>query len=93
MATKPTKKRIRLYGIRAGENPVLPRQRPKSDDRYHTNRWHKASSTFRAAHPLCAECLKKGIYTPSKVVDHIVPVAICQDFWDESNWRYAKPVI
>ncbi len=87
MTTKPKKKRIRLYGMNAGVDPSKPRQRPKSDSRYHTNRWHKASAAFRAEHPLCEECLRKGIYTPSKVVDHIVPVAICKDFWDESNWQ------
>ena len=24
---------------------------------------------------------------PSEVVDHIVPVALCDDFWDRSNWQ------
>ena len=35
---------------------------------------------------LCEECLKKGLYVPSEVVDHIIPIAI-HDFWDESNWQ------
>jgi 5-methylcytosine-specific restriction endonuclease McrA len=30
--------------------------------------------------------LKKGLYVPSEVVDHIIPIAI-HDFWDESNWQ------
>ena len=87
MTTKPTKKRIRLYGLNAGRNPREPKTRPASDPRYHTYRWEKASIAFRKAHPLCEECLRKGIYTPSKVVDYIVPVALCRDFWDESNWQ------
>lgn len=86
MATKPTKKRIRMYGLNAGKNP-LKRQRPASDSRYHTYRWEMASKAYRKAHPLCAECLKKGIYVPAQVVDHVIPVAICKDFWDEKNWQ------
>lgn len=87
MATKPKRTRIRLYGLKAGVDPNAKRERSKSDPRYHTWRWEKASIAFRKAHPLCAECLRKGIYTPSQVVDHIIPVALCKDFWDESNWQ------
>lgn len=87
MATKPKKHRVRLYGLDAGKKPGERQRRATSDTRYHTYRWERASIRFRKAHPLCEECLRKGIYTPSKVVDHIVPVALCADFWDESNWQ------
>ena len=87
MPTKPTHKRVRLYGPHAGKSPSEKRVRPASDPRYHTYRWHKASARFRQEHPLCAECLKQGRYVPSEVVDHIIPVAICPDFWDERNWQ------
>lgn len=60
--------------------------RPVSDERYHTRRWTRESLAFRSEHPLCAECLKKGIYTPSAVTDHIIPVGH-HDFWDRDNWQ------
>ena len=87
MAEKPKRHRVRMYWLDAGRTPGEKKERPKSAARYHTSRWIRASRAFRAAHPLCAECLKKGIYTPSQVVDHIIPIAICADFWDESNWQ------
>lgn len=87
VATKPKKHRVRLYGLNAGRDPNKHRERPKSDARYHTWRWQKASQRFRREHPLCEECLRRGVYTPSKVVDHIIPVALSDDFWDESNWQ------
>jgi len=62
-------------------------QRERSDDLYHTFRWTKASRIFRANHPLCAECLKQGIYKPAAVVDHIIPWPVCEDFFNESNWQ------
>lgn len=59
------------------------------DPRYNTHRWHKASKAYRTAHPLCAECRRHGILTPTEVVDHIKPAPICSDaeFWDEANWQ------
>lgn len=61
--------------------------RPRSRDEYHTARWTRESRVFREDHPLCEICWKQGIITPSEVVDHIIPVAICQDFWDKRNWQ------
>ena len=36
-------------------------------------RWRRESKKFLQHHPLCEECLKKGIAPPAAVVDHIVP--------------------
>lgn len=87
MALKPTRKRIRTYGCVSPVKPSDGYHRVRSDDRYHSWRWTKESKAFREEHPLCAECLKKGLLVPSKVVDHIVPVAICEDFFDQNNWQ------
>lgn len=59
----------------------------RSDPRYHTAAWTRLSKAYRQAHPLCEMCAKRGITTPSEVVDHIIPVALCDDFFDESNWQ------
>ena len=61
--------------------------RPRSREEYHTARWTRESRAFREAHPLCEACLKKGLAVPSEVVDHVVPAAVCGDFWDKGNWQ------
>ena len=64
MATKPTKKRVRLYGVQSQSRDGGKYQRPKSDERYHTWRWTKESRAFREDHPLCVLCLEKGLFVP-----------------------------
>lgn len=61
--------------------------RPRSRPEYHTARWTRESRAFREEHPLCELCKKKGLIVSSEVVDHVVPVAVCCDFWDKSNWQ------
>ena len=61
--------------------------RPRSRDEYHSSRWTKRSRVFRQAHPLCERCRKKGIVRASEVTDHVIPVEVYGDFWDESNWQ------
>lgn len=60
--------------------------RERSADPYHTYRWTALSRAFRASHPLCAECQRKGIIREATCVDHIIPWPICADrFFDRSN--------
>lgn len=59
--------------------------RERSSDLYHTNRWTRLSRVFRAQHPLCAECRRKGIIKSAEVVDHIIPWPVCGDFFDTNN--------
>jgi len=59
--------------------------REASNPLYHTPRWTKLSRAWRERHPLCAECLRHGRYSPAECVDHIVPFPICKDFFDTSN--------
>ena len=60
--------------------------RQRSADPYHTSRWTKLSRAFRAEHPLCAECNRRGIIKPATCVDHIEPWPICADrFYDLKN--------
>lgn len=60
-------------------------QREASDPRYHTARWAQLSRRWRLLHPLCAACQAKGIIREAECVDHIIPVPLCDDFFDESN--------
>ncbi|OAV64190.1 HNH endonuclease [Bacteroidales bacterium Barb6XT] len=86
MPIKP-KSKHRLYGSPAPPPRGSGYVREKSRSEYQTYRWHKASRLFREEHPLCAECFRKGIITASKVTDHIIPVPVCDDFWDSGNWQ------
>lgn len=62
-------------------------QRERSHDLYHTARWTRVSKAFRASHPLCAECAKKGVIQAAQHTDHIVPWPVCgtDGFFDEGN--------
>ena len=53
-------------------------------EKYHRNRetkkryrrgWQLIRSAYAAKHPLCEECLKRGVYTPTEHVHHIVPLS------------------
>lgn len=71
---------------KTNEGPEGRYDRGRSADPYHTSRWTKLSRAFRAEHPLCAECQRKGIIKPSTCVDHIIPWPICKDrFYDRTN--------
>ena len=61
--------------------------RERSADLYHTARWTRLSRAFKASHPLCEECKKKGKITPADVTDHVVPWPICgaEGFFNEDN--------
>ena len=59
--------------------------RERSADPYHSFRWTRLSRAFRAQHPLCEECRKRGIIKSAEVVDHIIPWPVCEDFFDRTN--------
>ena len=61
--------------------------RERSHSLYHTSRWTKLSASWRAAHPLCAECAKKGIIKAAEHTDHVLPWPVCgeQGFFDVNN--------
>ncbi|POE11632.1 HNH endonuclease [Pectobacterium odoriferum] len=56
-------------------------------ERGYTSAWDKYRLVFLKANPLCAHCLKVGLYTPAIVVDHIIPIEGGSDvlFWPASN--------
>ncbi len=86
----PTKAKKRISVPGTGEDRLRGKRwknRPRSREEYHSARWTRESKVFREKHPLCAICLEKGLLVPSEVVDHIIPVAVCSDFWDKTNWR------
>lgn len=61
--------------------------RERSDDLYHTAKWTRMSKAWRATHPLCEECRKKGIIRAAEVTDHIIPFPVCgrEGFFSTDN--------
>ena len=56
--------------------------------RGYDSRWQRERLAFLAAHPLCVECQKRGVYTKATVVDHIIPHRGDRVlFWDRDNWQ------
>jgi len=87
----PTKARKSQLSNKLRGKPPTPAiakmgQRQRSNQRYHSWRWTKASRAHRAKHPLCEQCKKEGRIQEGEVTDHIIPFPLC-DFWDESNWQ------
>lgn len=69
------------------KQPALKMETRSRTDFYHTSRWKKESKAFRMQHPLCAISEAKGLIVPSEVTDHIIPLEICEDPWDQNNWQ------
>lgn len=86
MGSRP-KSKVRLYGYARTEGLSSGYKRVRSANEYHTSRWTRESKSFRASHPICAQCKKEGVLSLSQVVDHIVPFPVCGDFWDQDNWQ------
>ena len=57
-----------------------------SDDAFYgSSRWRKLRKWMLSNEPLCRECKKKGDRKEATVLDHIHPVRLGGDVWDESN--------
>nr|WP_314590693.1 HNH endonuclease [uncultured Serratia sp.] len=56
-------------------------------ERGYTPKWDKYRLIYLKAHPLCVMCEKEGIYTPARIVDHIIPIDGGDDvlFWPQTN--------
>lgn len=59
----------------------------RSRPEYHTARWQRLRKRFleQPQHIYCVRCKAQNRYSLAKVVDHIIPAELCEDFWDESN--------
>lgn len=63
-------------------------RRESSTQRGYGYKWQKARAGYLAAHPLCAECERKGRTTIATDLDHIRPhKGDMTLFWDRSNWQ------
>lgn len=53
---------------------------------YQDRRWQEYARGYLAAHPLCVDCQKRGIFRAATEVDHIIPHRGDLDlFWRTGN--------
>lgn len=70
----------------ARPRPVYQQHAARSAE-YGTARWQKARLKHLQQHPLCVECTKLGRTTEATIVDHIQPVRLGGEMWDETNYQ------
>jgi 5-methylcytosine-specific restriction protein A len=64
------------------------RERKSSNERGYTSAWRRAAKSYLTRYPLCVPCLRRGLITASKCVDHIRPhKGDPVLFWDQRNWE------
>lgn len=63
------------------------KRRGTHTQRGYSSQWAKYRLMYLKEHPLCVMCESQGIYTPAKVVDHIIPIDGDKDvlFWWQDN--------
>jgi 5-methylcytosine-specific restriction protein A len=79
------KPKIKVRPWQLKKQPVAPMGNRKRVEFYHTSRWTRYAKAYKAENPICRRCESKGIITPAEVVDHIIPLEICDDPWNAEN--------
>ena len=65
-----------------------PDNRPSAAARMYGRRWRRQRKFYLAKHPLCAECLARGLTTAATRVDHVEPHrGDRKKFKDRENWQ------
>jgi 5-methylcytosine-specific restriction protein A len=59
----------------------------KRDEFYGTNRWRKVRNRYWKLHPLCEDCLSRGITKQADMVDHIEEIKAGGAKLDPNNLR------
>lgn len=52
---------------------------------YQSQKWRKLRKWFFVNNPLCAECLRNGTVKEGTDVDHITPIRLGGEVYDENN--------
>jgi 5-methylcytosine-specific restriction protein A len=72
-------------------NPSKQRKREQQrnhvEPRYHTQRWRIERKQQLMREPLCRICFETDTITAAQMVDHIKPVRLGGEFWDERNYQ------
>lgn len=66
--------------------------KPSKPHLYGTWRWQKKRKALLDAEPLCRMCKERGVITPARIADHIVPHKGNEDlFWNGELQPLCKP--
>lgn len=63
------------------------RTRPERHEFYWSAKWRRLRDWYRALHPLCEECEKRGLTVQADLVDHILSIEEGGDPMAVSNLR------
>jgi 5-methylcytosine-specific restriction protein A len=55
------------------------------EPRYNTQQWRNVRALILQHSPLCKACEEFGLITLAQMVDHIKPVRLGGNFWDNEN--------
>lgn len=75
----------KIIGLETGDKRKSFTQDVEVAKLYKTKRWRKLREWFLLENYECKECRRYGKYAPATVVDHIKPVTMGGEFWDEGN--------
>ena len=65
--------------------PRIQVDAPKKRDAELGSKWARFASSYIRRNPFCAECQRRGVDTPTALVDHIIPRKKGGSMWDKSN--------
>ena len=66
---------------------VAQAERRHNEPFYNTMAWQRKRDAYKTRHPLCEECLLKGMTRPADMVHHIIPVREGGAMFDWGNLK------
>lgn len=79
---KPKKKKVT-------NNQAFYQQRRKERQKiYNTDRWRKLRLNYLSQHPLCEECLKRGIIKSAQDIHHVISFMTTDDMCEREKLAF-----
>ena len=79
---KPKKKKVT-------NNQAFYQQRRRERQKvYNTDRWRKLRLNYLSQHPLCEECLKKGIIKSAQDIHHVISFMTTDDMCERERLAF-----
>ena len=73
--------------VRTEKRKQYDKDRPEYFNWYNSARYRESRLKFLFDNPFCSECEKAGKFTPSLILDHIIPHKGDYNlFWNPNNW-------
>lgn len=85
MPSRPPVHRPHGAATRVEQRQSYDKWRGSASERGYGSAWKRTRDAFISAHPLCADCLVKGMLTPATEVHHTVEVSERPDLMHEMS--------